>query len=178
VRVGERGEVDRAVRWDLARVALTTIYLFVGWLLFTWSLTPRSLVLGLVHSVAVALITYKLFIEEDEAARRSHIPRLHFLVIYVVVLVFTMYVSSFQVLWQILRGRINPGVVHFRTRLRSDIARVALSNSITLTPGTISVLIDDDHLIVHWLDARTTHSRYAAELIAGRFEAILKRVWI
>lgn len=170
--------MDRAVRWDLTRIALTTIYLFVGWMLFTWSFAPGSLLLGIVHSAAVALITYRLFIEEDEAARRSHIPRIHFLVIYVVVLVFTMYVSSFQVLWQILRGRINPGVVHFRTRLRSDIARVALSNSITLTPGTISVLIDDDHLIVHWLDARTSHSRYAAELIAGRFEAILKRVWI
>ncbi|MFP4211842.1 MAG: Na+/H+ antiporter subunit E [Alkalispirochaeta sp.] len=170
--------MDRAVRWDLTRVILTTIYLFVGWMLFTWSLAPVSLLLGLVHSAAVAVITFRLFIEDDEAARRSHIPRPHFLLIYVVVLIFTMYVSSFQVLWQILRGRINPGVVHFRTRLRSDIARVALSNSITLTPGTISVLIDEDHLIVHWLDARTTHSRYAAELIAGRFESILKRVWI
>jgi multicomponent Na+:H+ antiporter subunit E len=170
--------VDRELRWNLTRVFLTTVYLFGGWLLFTWSVAPRSLLLGGVFSFAVALITFQLFIEEDEVARRSHVPQLHFLVIYVVVLVFMMYVASFRVLWNILRGRINPGVVHFRTRLRSDIARVALSNSITLTHGTISLLIDDDHLIVHWLDARTTHSRYASELIAGRFEALLKRVWI
>lgn len=170
--------MDRELRWNIARVILTTVYLFLGWLLFTWSVALESLALGVVFSFIVALITFRLFIEEDEAARRSHLPRLDFLVVYLVVLVFTMYVASFRVLWNILRGRINPGVVHFRTRLRSDIARVALSNSITLTPGTISLLIDDDHLIVHWLDARTTHSRYAADLIAGRFESLLKRIWI
>jgi multicomponent Na+:H+ antiporter subunit E len=170
--------MNREIRWNLARIVITTGYLFGGWLLFTWNLSPRSLLVGLVHSSVIAVLAYHLFIEEDEAERRSHLPRPHFLLVYVVVLVFKMYVSSFQVLWNILRGRINPGVVHFRTRLRSDIARVALSNSITLTPGTITLLIDDDHLIVHWLDSRTTHSRYASTLIAGDFEQLLKRVWI
>jgi len=89
-----------------------------------------------------------------------------------------MYIASFKVLWQIIRGRINPGVVHFRTRLRSDIARVALTNAITMTPGTITLLLDDDHLIVHWLDTRTTHSQYASNVIAGPFERLLKRIWI
>ena len=170
--------MDREVRWTVTRIVLTTIYLFAGWLLFTWSAAPRTLALGAIQSGIVALLTYRLFIEEDEAARRSHFPRPDILIVYLVVLVFTMYVASFRVLVQILRGRINPGVVHFRTRLRSDIARVALSNSITLTPGTIALLINDDHLIVHWLDAKTTHSRYASDLIAVRFEKLLKRIWI
>lgn len=170
--------MGREFRWNLTRMVLTAVYLFGGWLLFTWSLAPRSLLIGGVHSTVIALLTFRLFIEEDEAARRSHLPRPHFLLAYLLVLVFKMYVSSFQVLWNIVRGRINPGVVHFRTKLRSDIARVALGNSITLTPGTITLLIDDDHLIVHWLDARTTHSRYAASLISAPFEALLKRVWV
>lgn len=170
--------MDSEIRWNVTRIVLTTIYLFAGWLLFTWSVSSRSLIIGGIQSFVVAVLTYRLFIEEDEAARRSHFPRPGLLVVYLVVLVFTMYVASFKVLYQILRGRINPGVVHFRTRLRSDIARVALCNSITLTPGTIALLIDDDHLIVHWLDARTTHSRYASQLIAGRFEKLLKRIWV
>lgn len=168
----------RLFRWNLARFVLTASYLFAGWLLFAWSVAPRTLLLGVTSSLVVAFITYPVFIESDEAARRAHLPRVHILAVYLFQLVFQMYVASFRVLWQVVRGRINPGVVHFRTRLRSDIARVALTSSITLTPGTITLLLDDDHLIVHWLDARTTHSRYASSLIAGRFERLLRRIWV
>jgi multicomponent Na+:H+ antiporter subunit E len=75
-------------------------------------------------------------------------------------------------------GKIDPGIVHFRTRLKSDLARVILTNSITLTPGTITLDLNDDHLVVHWLDAKTSHSGYAGEMIKGRFERMLKRIWI
>lgn len=170
--------MTRVTRWNIVRVLLTMAYLLIGWLLFTWSLSPGSIVLGLIHSLIISLLTFPIFVEEDEAARRSHIPRLEFLGVYLVVLIFQMYVASFKVLAQILRGRINPGVVHFRTRLRSDVARLALTNSITLTPGTITLYLDDDHVIVHWLDARTTHSKYASNLIAGPYEKLLGRIWI
>jgi multicomponent Na+:H+ antiporter subunit E len=150
----------------------------LGWLLFTWSLDMGSVLAGLGASLLVALLTYRIFIEETEAGRRSHLPRIHFFVVFLAVLIFNMYVASFQVLWQVIRGRYSPGVVHFRTRLRTDIARVAMSSAITLTPGTVSVLLDDDHMIVHWLNARTTHSRYAGKLIKGTYEELLKRVWL
>jgi multicomponent Na+:H+ antiporter subunit E len=170
--------MQRRTRWNIARVWLTTVYLFAGWLLFTWSLELTSVLMGLLLSAVVALLTYPIFIDDAEAERRSQLPRAHLLVVYLAVLVFNMYVASFKVLWQILRGRINPGVVHFRTRLHADVARVALSNSITLTPGTITLFLDDDHLIVHWLDARTTHSKYAGNLIKGPYENLLRRIWI
>ena len=170
--------MERLTRWNIVRIAITTLYLMGGWLLFTWTLDPGAIVLGVIHSVIIAVLTYPTFIEYDEAARRSHFPRVTILAVYLVVLAFNMYVASFKVLWQILRGRINPGVVHFRTRLRTDIARVALTSSITLTPGTITLHLDDDHLIVHWLDARTTHSKYASNLIAGPYERLLRRIWI
>jgi multicomponent Na+:H+ antiporter subunit E len=165
-------------KWAFVRFLLTAAALMGGWLLFTWSLDTGSLLAGLGASVIVALLTYPLFIEEEEAARRAHLPRFHMLAVFTAVLVFNMYVASFQVLLQILRGKIRPGIVHFRTRLRTDIARVALTHSITLTPGTVTVLLDDDHLIVHWLDARTTHSKYAGKLIKGTYEELLKRVWL
>ncbi|HSV93517.1 MAG TPA: Na+/H+ antiporter subunit E, partial [Desulfobacterales bacterium] len=59
----------------------------------------------------------------------------------------------------------------------SDIARVTLANAITITPGTVTLGLDDDHLVVHWLQARTTHSRRAGELVKGPFEALLRRVF-
>jgi multicomponent Na+:H+ antiporter subunit E len=165
-------------KWAIVRFLMTTVSLMGGWILFTWSVEPGSLLAGLAASLLVSYITYSIFIDEEEAGRRAHLPRPHVFLVFLAVLVFNMYVASFQVLWQIIRGRIKPGIVHFRTRLRSDIARVALTHSITLTPGTVTVLLDDDHLIVHWLEAKTTHSRYAGNLIKGVYEELLKRVWI
>ena len=89
-----------------------------------------------------------------------------------------MYAASFKVLYNIIRGNINPRIVHFRTKLKSDLARVILTNSITLTPGTIAIDLEDDHLIVHWLDAKTSHSRYAGDLIKGKMEKLLKRIFV
>lgn len=169
---------DRVRRWNVVRFFLTTVYLLAGWILFTWSLDPVRVATGLAVSLIVASFTWSIFIEDHDVARRSQFPRPHTLVVYIGVLIFQMYVSSFKVLWRIVRGKINPGVVHFRTRLRSDVARVVLSSSITLTPGTITLLLDDDHLIVHWLHAKTTHSRYARKLIAQPFEELLRRIWI
>jgi len=170
--------MDLRSRWALVRFLITFLTLFAGWLLFTWSLDPGSILAGVLSSLLVSALTYSIFIDESEAELRAHLPRLHYLAVFAAVLVFNMYIASFRVLLQILRGNINPGIVHFRTRLKTDIARVALASSITLTPGTITLDLDDDHLVVHWLDARTTHSRYAGKLIVGAHERLLKKVWL
>lgn len=164
--------------WQATRVFFTAFYLFVGWLLFTWSLDLLSVLFGAFWSVFLAPLTYTLLFDEQEAERRSVMPRFYLLAVYGVILLYKMYVASFQVLWKVLRGDINPRVVHFRTRLQSDIGRIFLSNSITLTPGTITLDLSEDHLVVHWLDARTRHSRYAGELIKGGFERFLRRIFI
>ena len=166
------------LKWKIVRIILTTFHLLLGWMLFTGSFDPHTLIMGLVFSLLIALLTYSLFIHEKEADKRSLLPRVHLLGIYLLVIIFKMYVASFKVLFNAIRGDINPRVVHFRTRLKSDLARVILANSITLTPGTMTLHLDDDHLIVHWLDATTMHSRYAGELIKGQLEALLKRIFI
>ncbi len=45
-----------------------------------------------------------------------------------------------------------PSIVHFKTNLQTTFARVLLANSITLTPGTITVSLEDDIYTVHCLD--------------------------
>jgi multicomponent Na+:H+ antiporter subunit E len=170
--------MDVLTKWKIIRVILTTLYLLGGWILFTGTFAFYSLFVGCLFSVLVALLTYSLFIDEKEADRRSLIPHAHLLVIYMLLIIFKMYVASFKVLFNVIRGNINPRVVHFRTRLKSDLARVLLANSITLTPGTITLNLEDDHLIVHWLDAKTIHSKHAGELIKGEFERLLKRIFI
>jgi multicomponent Na+:H+ antiporter subunit E len=90
---------------------------------------------------------------------------------------FSMYLSSIQMLAALIRGKANPRVVHFRTRLKTDLARMVLANSITFTPGTITLDLNDDHLTVHWFLASTRHSRAAGDIVKGKFEDRLRRVW-
>lgn len=163
-------------KWKAVRILFTTVWLYGGWLLYTGSLEPVSLTLGAIASLLVATATYDLFIAEHEAARKVLLVRIHYGLVYLIFLLGQMYLSSFAVLINILRGKINPRVVHFRTRLHSDLGRVLLATSITLTPGTISLELQEDHLIVHWLDAKTIHSKYAGILIKGKMETLLSRV--
>lgn len=170
--------MDQRTQWRLVRILISTLYLMAGWLLFTGTIAPFSLILGAVFSLAIALLTYGLLIEEHEAARRLLIPRLHLLLVYLLLILIKVYAASFRIAVRVITGRIDPRIVHFRTRLRSDLARVALANSITLTPGTVTLDLDEDHLVVHWLEARTRHSRYAFRLIASPFERWLDRIWL
>jgi multicomponent Na+:H+ antiporter subunit E len=167
-----------STRWKIARIFLTATYLIPGWLLFTWSVDTFNLLLGFLFCIIVALLCHGVFIEEWEVARRSLLPRPHLMFVLLAVIVVKIYVASFKMIPKILTGNITPRVVHFRSKLRYDLARVVLANAITATPGTITLNLSGDHLIVHWLDARTTHSLYARKLIAEPFERWLKRIWI
>jgi multicomponent Na+:H+ antiporter subunit E len=72
---------------------------------------------------------------------------------------------------------IKPGIVRVRTRLKSPIGRLALANTIALTPGSLVVDVKDDVLYIHWLDVRSTETEAASAAMAGPFETHLERVF-
>jgi multicomponent Na+:H+ antiporter subunit E len=72
---------------------------------------------------------------------------------------------------------IKPGVVKVKTRLKTPLGRLALANSIALTPGSLVLDIEDDTLFVHWLDVRTIDPDEATRIIAGPFEGYLEKVF-
>jgi multicomponent Na+:H+ antiporter subunit E len=66
---------------------------------------------------------------------------------------------------------IRPAVVEVRTGLQSSLGKLLLANSITLTPGTLSVDVRDDRILVHWVDcAPGTDLEAATRAIAASFE--------
>ena len=72
---------------------------------------------------------------------------------------------------------IHPGIVQINTRLTSRTGRLVLANSITLTPGTLVVDIDDDILYVHWIDVTTQDPEQATREIAAKFEKYLEVIY-
>lgn len=69
---------------------------------------------------------------------------------------------------------IKPAIVCTKTRLTHPVARLLLANSITLTPGTLSVEIKGDTLYVHWVVAEGTDCETATAKIVAGFERYLE----
>ena len=125
----------------------------------------------------IALFSYDLFIEEHEVHRKNLLPRLELLLLFLLTLLVKIYFASFDTVWRVITGRINPRIIRIRTRLKSDLAQTILANAITLTPGTLTIDTNEDYLYIHWLESKTTHTHQAAELIKGHFEVWLRRIF-
>ena len=64
--------------------------------------------------------------------------------------------ANFDVAYRVISGKINPGIVKVSPGLKTDLGITMLANSITLTPGTLSVDIDEDKndLYIHWINVK------------------------
>jgi multicomponent Na+:H+ antiporter subunit E len=69
---------------------------------------------------------------------------------------------------------IDPAIVKVRTRLKSRMGRLMLANSITMTPGTLTVELDGEWLYVHWVKIESTNIDGATEEIVAGFERYLE----
>ncbi len=69
---------------------------------------------------------------------------------------------------------INPGIVKVRTKLKSKMGRLMLANSITLTPGTLTVELEDEWIYVHWVLMESDDIEVATQKIVAGFESYLE----
>ena len=161
--------------------ARDTVYLFlvlfITWLMLTSSLHWQEVATGGFLSLALALFFARSY------ARLGlpplSITRMWRLGVFFLVLFVEIVKANIDVAWRVLHPRlpINPGIVVIKTELSQDVAKVFLANSITLTPGTFTLDIIGDTLLVHWIDVKSKDTAEATRLIAGRFEKHLKAVF-
>ncbi len=164
--------------WNLIRWVLSGSVFFLVWLFFSSETSLFAHLLGLAGAMLISALTYRVFLADHEAGLRYFFPNPIWVVVLIVRLSWSFYLSSFRIVGTILGGPCRPRIVHFRTRLKSDLARFALANFITWTPGTITLDLDDDHLTVFWFYADTAHRRLAGEKIKEGLEGILGKVWV
>jgi multicomponent Na+:H+ antiporter subunit E len=72
---------------------------------------------------------------------------------------------------------IKPGIVLIRTGLKSDTGKLVLANSITLTPGTLTMEVEGEHLLIHWINVKSEDPEEATEFISKRFEPYLRGIF-
>lgn len=153
---------------------MTAIALFVLWIVFNGKLTWELAAFGAVISIALAWFVQVFiapgFTLKKQMAAAKRTPQ-YFR--YTWLLIIEIIKANFAVMRLILSDRdvISPKLASFRAQLKTQAARVALADSITLTPGTITVHLQEDLYLVHCLD-----ESMEAGLIGSDFEKQLKKI--
>lgn len=126
---------------------------FCIWIVFNGRITAEIVVIGLVVVTAVFAFLCKFMDYSLKKELLFYKKSIDFLK-YLYLLCKEIIKANFAVMRMILTQKevMEPVIVTFKTKLHSETSRVILANSITLTPGTITVSIDEDELVVHCLD--------------------------
>lgn len=126
---------------------------FLIWVIFNGQFTPEIAVFGLVIAGVMYAFICK-FMGYTPGTDLLLAKKLFYLIQYVFILVKEIVKANFAVIRMITSSRyeLEPAVVRFKTDLKSTSARIILANSITLTPGTITVSLTEDEYVVHCLD--------------------------
>lgn len=154
------------------------VFGFVIWLLLTWSADIQIVVAGLIASALVAILFHEMLPREHHVFTSP--LRAFWLLVYLPVFFYYVIKANLDVVYRVLHPKmpIKPGIVKIKTNLKTDSGITALANSITLTPGTLTVdLTDDGFLYIHWINVKSDDVEQATKIIAQRFEWFLQKIF-
>ena len=154
--------------------ALTFVVMFVMWLLFSGRFDAFHLIMGVLASALVAFLSNDLLfpIPPD---RKLPLLWLRF-VGYIPWLLYQIFLANLHVLYIVFHPRmrelIDPQIIEFDSKLSGDVARTTFANSITLTPGTITVDVTAiGKYSVHCIDTES------GKPLPGKMEAKIAKVF-
>ena len=156
---------------------------FIVWVVVAWPFVDgqidlQVMVAGLIASVIVAVLFHEMLPKEHRVFISP--VRVFWGIVYVPVFIYFMIKANFDVVYRALHPQmpIRPGIVKIKTNLKTDSAITALANSITLTPGTMTVdVTDDGFLYIHWINVTSDDVEQATRTISQTFEWFIKRIF-
>lgn len=152
-------------------LALSFGLLFSFWVLLSGFFDFMHLFLGVICSLLVAYISHDLLVGEAEI-RTSSKRVLRFLA-YLPWLLYQILLANIDVAYRTLHPKmpIEPGIIRFKTNLKTEMALTTLANSITLTPGTVTIDVREGEYFVHAIAKEP-----AEGLLAGEMQARVKKI--
>ena len=153
----------------------TFVFCFLVWILLA-GVSLSELLLGGGISVVLALLIAKF--TNITVRWKTPVQIVLFIVLYLPVFLYELFKSNIDVLFRVLNPKlpINPGFVKVKSQVGGKLGKLILANSITLTPGTISVDADEEGIFVHWINVSGIDDKEYSEKIAGKFERLLRKV--
>jgi multicomponent Na+:H+ antiporter subunit E len=167
---------------SISKFIYTFIVVFIIWNAFTWpgkftDIQLAEVLTGIFVSIVLALLTNKFF---SSFGLKGILPiKILYFVQYLFVFLIALIKANYDVARRVILPSlpINPGIIEFKTNLKNDFAKMVLANSITLTPGTLTLDVIDDTFYVHWIDVTTEDAEQAFKEIAEPFEKILLKIY-
>ncbi len=137
----------------MAHSFLLFVALFILWILWSGHFSALILGFGAFSCLLVVLVCHRMRIVDREG-QPFHLTLKIFL--YLLWLIKEIVKANLNVAFRILSPTmpIDPAVVRFKPSQKTELGRVILANSITLTPGTITVLAEGEEITVHAIDRR------------------------
>ena len=150
----------------------TFLVLLAIWVLLT-GFNLMEFVLGAAVSLVLAIIISRFV--NYSFGFGIILGLIKFIVIYIPVFIFKLVLANVDIAYRVLSPKlpINPGIVKVPTKLKSDFGKFVLANSITLTPGTLSLDVEDDEVIVHWVNVKGKTPDEHQSRISKTFEKLL-----
>jgi len=131
-------------------IIVTFCIMFLFWILLSGLFDAFHLISGVICCGIVAFISHDLLVKGKDKKILAKSVRL---LLYIPWELWQIVLANIDVAYRVLHPKmpIDPGVIEFETSLRSDFALVTLANSITLTPGTITILVEPEQgkFLVH-----------------------------
>ncbi len=157
--------------------SITFLILMIVWVLLNNTFQPDILIVGAVIAFFLSLFLCKkceLFSEMNFTPKG-----LIYTIIFLGVFFIELIKSNLDVTRRVLTPSlpINPGFVEVKTKLKSKFARMLLANTITLTPGTLTVEVKDDSYFIHWIDVESDDINAATKKIVEKFEKYLEVIY-
>lgn len=157
------------------RYVVSFAILFVFWLILSGVFKPFYLILGLLSTLIVTWWTGDLLVAEDSLPLTKRLVVIYRFLIYSGWLLYQIVLANIHVVWVALHPRmreiLEPQMIEFKTTLKTDLEKFVLANSITLTPGTVTVRIEDGVFLVHSL------TRQTAEGVPGEMEKRIRHIF-
>ena len=165
----------------LVSVVLQFAILFVFWLILSGHYDPKYISIGVLSAGLVTFLTNDLFYstlrygERVETKTQLVFLQLWRFLAYLPWLLSRIIMANVQVAYLVLHPKmpIEPVLFLFRTQMRKGIAQVTLANSITLTPGTVTVNLENGKYIIH-----TLKPPLAQELVEAKMQNKVAKVYL
>jgi len=161
-------------------VAATFVACYLFYLLLAWSLGWQELLFGALVSLLVALFSARFFIHEKPLQLFNPLRFLALVFYSFVVFMIELVEANVDVARRALNGKVNPGIVKIPVEVESEYGQAMLANSITLTPGTITMDVAEEegqtYYYIHWIDVTAT-GKDAGIAIKGTLEKWVRRIF-
>ena len=161
-----------------SRIVLFFLALLV-WMVLTFPPDWQHLFVGILVALFVSFMTGDMFVQRPHLFK--DIKRYFWFFWYIPLFIWECFKANIDVVYRVAHPDvpIKPGIVKVKTKMKSDTGLTFLANSITLTPGTLSVDVDQENgfLYVHWINIKNESLEGATKLIVNRFERVLSRIF-